>query len=106
MRKLLAITGAVLILACGSDKSTSPKTGELIFKLDAVTCVGTGTLELYIDGTSQGQYTMSAGSQKGFTVVAGPHTAGAREVGVGGYVWATQSATVPAGSTYSAVLAC
>lgn len=103
----LALLAVCLACGGGGDKATAPtQQGTLIFKLDPVTCVGTGAIELFVDGTSQGQYTFSPGTQKGFPVQAGPHTAGAREASAGGYVWPTQNVNVPANSTWTTLLVC
>jgi hypothetical protein len=98
---------AVVIAGCGGDDSTGPsQTGDLIFKTDANTCTGTGNVELFVDGTSQGTYTFSPGGTKGFNVSAGSHTAGAREIGGTAYQFPTLNVTVPASGSYTAVLVC
>lgn len=71
-----------------------------------MTCTGQGTVELFIDGSSKGQYTLAPGSTQTFEVDAGPHALGAREIGGGGFVWPTENATVPANSSYTALLVC
>ena len=112
MRRLIA-SGRVVIwlavaaaMACSKD-TTAPAVGTLYFKVDALTCSGTGTIEFFIDGTSRFTQTMSAGqTSQGTSVTAGSHTAGARETTVGGYVWPTQNVTVPANASYAAILTC
>lgn len=105
MRVLLML---FVLVACGGggDKVTAPQNGVLVFKLDPVTCTGSGTVEPFIDGTSQGQFPMTPGSQQSFTVQAGSHTAGAREIPTGGYVWPTQNVTVPANGSWTTLLGC
>lgn len=108
MRTVLwAALVAVTLTACGGDDGTGPApSGDVIFRVDPVTCTGQGTVELFIDGNSKGQYTMAPGSTQTFEVDAGPHALGAREIGGGGFVWPTENATVPANSSYTALLVC
>lgn len=109
--RLLSVAVALLTFAAcgGGDKSTGPSApqyGALIFRQDALSCPGYGTLELYVDGVSQGQYTSGPGAQKSFHVTAGSHTAGAREIGGSNYVFPTQNVNVPANSSFTAILVC
>ena len=106
--RAVAVALTVGLAACGSDSNEPavPTTGTLIFAVDPVTCLGSGTVELFIDATSQGSYVMSGGSQRSYTVSAGTHTAGAREIGGSAYVWPTQNVTVPAAGSYTATLVC
>src|SRR5690242_15777695 len=73
--------------ACTKDDNPTdpgPQTGTLVFKLDAASCTGQGTLELFVDGTSQGQWVFNAGDYKAFTVSAGTHSVAANEIGGAG----------------------
>ena len=108
MRHLLLCCVPLLLACGGSHDAAAPQMGTLSFKLDPVTCTGTGTIEPFIDGTSQGQFTFSPGVAQGFSVRAGSHTAGAREVPVtsGSYVWQSQTVSVPANGTYTTLLTC
>lgn len=105
---LAACLGTLSLGACGGDSNEpeQPAQGTLAFVLDAVTCTGSGTIELFVDGTSQGVYTYFPGNQRSFVVIAGSHTAGAREIGGGGYVWPTQSVFVPENTTYNLTMTC
>jgi hypothetical protein len=104
----LILLCALAVSACGGDESTGPtvQNGTLRFVLDQVTCTGSGSLELFIDATSQGTYSFSPGVSRSFTVQAGSHTAGAREIGGSGYAWPTGTVTVPVNNIYSLSLTC
>jgi hypothetical protein len=104
----LVLVCALAGSACGGDDSTGPtvQNGTLRFVLDQVTCTGSGSIELFIDGTSQGIYSFTPGAERSYTVQAGSHTAGAREIGGTAYVWPTQTIAVPVNSTYSLSLTC
>lgn len=107
MRNLFLGLAAAVLLGCGGDKATAPQTGEVIFKIDALTCTGTSSILFFVDGSQVGQQTLSAGqSSSPFEVDAGPHALGAREAASGGYVWPTTNATVPANTSYTATLTC
>lgn len=116
MKRLIAVLSLVAVIAaCGGDSTgpsappppPPPPTGALYFRVDALTCSGSGTIEFFIDGTSRFTQTLSAGqTSQGTTVVAGPHTAGARETIQAGYTWPTQQVSVPANGSYTAILTC
>jgi hypothetical protein len=112
MKAKFLMLGLVALLGAGAgcsggDKVTAPANGTVIFKIDAQTCTGAGTITFYIDGSAVGTETLAAGgSSKGYTTPAGTHVLGATEAGVGAYTWPSQTAAVPAGGTYTAVLTC
>lgn len=107
LRSLALLLAALTINACGGD-STGPtvQNGTLRFVLDQVTCTGSGNIELFVDATSQGSYAFTPGAERSFTVAAGSHTAGAREVGGSAYIWPTQTVSVPVNNTYNLSLTC
>lgn len=99
---LLLSTGA----GCSGDGISGPSSGSVLFKIDAQTCTGSGTITFFIDGSAVGTETLSTGAtSKAYTTTAGQHIVGARE-GTSGYTWPSQTVTVPAGSTYTALLEC
>jgi hypothetical protein len=107
--KGIAVFLLVAAAACGGDASPTepaPQFGTRTFRQDAATCTGTGVVELFVDGASQGRYTTGPGAQKDFQVAAGSHTTGAREIGGSNYVFPTQNVVVPANGTYITVLVC
>lgn len=107
MRRLLFVLATVMLIACGGDSATAPQNGTVYFKVDALTCTGSGQIALVIDGSIVGTETLAAGQQsQGYVTPAGQHILGARETASGGFVWPNQTATVPANSTYTAVLTC
>lgn len=90
-------------MACSKD-STAPAMGTLYFKVDALTCTGSDAIEFFIDGSSKGSQTLSAGqTSQGFSVSAGSHTVGAR---TSTFTWPTQTVTVPTNNSYTVVLTC
>jgi hypothetical protein len=108
-RSLTVGFSLMIAAACGGDSATGPAEqlfGDLIFRQDPVTCTGYGTVELFVDGASRGQYSTGPGAQRSFRVSAGPHTVGAREIGGTSYVFPTQNVAVPANGSYTAVLVC
>jgi hypothetical protein len=108
MRKRLAVIMLAVLAACGGDSGTQPSpTGTLIFRLDAQTCTGTGTLNFFLDGTNIGTATISAGQSQSFAnQPAGQHIAGASEARIGGYVWPSATVMIPVNGTYTQVLSC
>lgn len=107
MKKLFLGLTAALLIACGGE-STAPQIGEVMFKVDGLTCTGTSSIQFFIDGSLVGQQTLSAGGQSSsaFTVDAGPHTVGARDAVSGGFVWPTSNITVPSNTSYTTTLTC
>jgi hypothetical protein len=110
MKRWMAVLATVLALAnagCGGDDNTGPSstTGQLVFKSDESTC-GAGNAELFVDGSSMGIYAFDPGDIVPFTVSAGSHTAGAREVGGSQLQFPTQNVSVPASSSYTYVMVC
>lgn len=115
MRRLLG--GLIVVLTMGCSKSdsatgpTAPTTGVVVFKLDANTCtasIGSTPISVifYIDGSTVGTATVSVTqSSPPYTVSAGSHVLSARLANTG-YQWANITATVPARTTYAAVLLC
>lgn len=106
MRRLALLLA--LAVACGGDSGTNPqRIGTLIFRLDAQTCTGSGQLNFFLDGATIGTATLSAGQDKAFpNQPAGQHIAGASETRTGGYVWPSQTVTIPEGSSFTTVLTC
>ena len=108
-RRGIAVVLLVGSAACSGDSSPTAPTiqyGNLIFRQDAATCTGSGVLELFVDGASQGQYTTGPGAEKVFQVTAGSHTAGAREIGGSNFIFPTQNVVVPANGSWTSVLVC
>lgn len=106
---LPALTTALVIgsAACANDAAAPDSgTGTLVFKLDPASCVGHGTLELYVDGVSQGQYLFNAGDIRSFSVLSGAHTVAAQEIGGNGWSWPTQTVFVDSDATMTELLKC
>ena len=96
----------VIVPLAGCEDLTGPETGTLFFKIDALTCTGEGAIEFFIDGTSVGIEVLGGGdTSTGFTVSAGSHTAGARDL-TGVVIWPTFNVIVPANSSFTIVLTC
>lgn len=95
----------VLVAAC-AKYSTGPAVGQIVFKLDPVTCVDSSLIDLFIDADSLGRFSFGPGTQRPFTVLAGNHTTRANAVPAGGLVWPTQNAPVTANAAHVALLAC
>lgn len=113
MRKLLTGIAVVLLGACGGSDggTTAPpvaQVGTVIFRLDTQTCVGTGNINFFLDGKLIGTGTLTVGGadQAFGGQPAGSHIVGASETKAGGYTWPSQTATIPANSSYTAVLKC
>lgn len=113
MKFVLRVTLPVVLLvlaACGGSDATSPAKGSVVFKIDALTCTGTASIDLFIDGTQVGTETLSAGgSSKAYTATTGTHAVAARTTNAtanSGRTWPTTTATVPANGTYTALLTC
>lgn len=107
VKRLVLLFAILTLAACGADKSTAVQTGTVSFRVDNLTCVGTSSINFYIDGALVGTETLSAGqSSSPFRVRAGPHTAGAQEATPSGYTWPNQNINVPVDANYTALLAC
>lgn len=112
-RSLITCAVTLTVLACGGggDASTAPAptTGAVYWKLDGATCsVSTPvSIQFFIDGSNVGTESLSSASaqSKGYTTSAGQHVLGARLSNTG-VAWGSITATVPAGSSYTAVLPC
>lgn len=105
-RRFIVVALAVALAACGKDSPTQPQKGTLSFRTDPASC-GAGTVELFIDGVSQGAFVFNPpGSFRDFEVTAGSHTAGAKEVGGTGLIFPSATVTVPANGKYTQVLIC
>lgn len=75
----LCACGVVGVYGCGPTTTTvAPDPGQVAFQKDS-TCADTTNTELFIDGVSQGQFTMRPGSLQGFNKTAGTHLAEAIE---------------------------
>lgn len=54
LRSLFTALLVATLVGCGGDDGpTGPALGTLFFKVDELTCTGTGTIEFFIDGTSR-----------------------------------------------------
>jgi hypothetical protein len=91
-----------------SNVVSPPATGTLIFRLDSQSCTGGGTINFFLDGKPIGTGTLVVGGadQVFANQPMGAHIAGASEVRANGYTWPSQNVTIPAGSSFTAVLKC
>jgi hypothetical protein len=107
MRKIALLLALVAVTACGSDSSTAPKAdATVVFKIDALTCTGSGAIEFFIDGSPVGTETLSAGqSSQGYRTSGGQHILGAR-LANSSFIWPNTTVTVPAGGTFNELLPC
>lgn len=106
-RDAMLLLLCALTLACGGGSTAPAPTGTLIFRLDAQTCTGTGTLTFFLDGTTIGTATLSAGQSQSFPgQPTGQHVAGASETRAGGFTWAPQVVTIPPNASLTHVLVC
>jgi len=81
--------------------------GNVRWTVDAQTCVGSATIDLFVDGARVGSETLAAGgTSRSYTVIAGTHVLGASESNNAGYVWPSQSFPVTAGGTSTQILLC
>lgn len=111
-RLATAVVSSVLacfLAACGSDSSATEPTvasSHVVFKIDALSCVGSGTIQLFIDGSVVGTETLSAGqSSQSYTTSGGSHVLGAR-LANSTYIWPSTTVMVPVGGTFTAVMPC
>lgn len=105
---MLALCALATVAACGSDSTAPapPPTSQFNFKIDALTCVGSGTILFFLDGSQIGAQAMSAGSSSSsFTTSPGPHTVGARAAD-NTFVWPTSNHSFPPNTLYTVVLTC
>lgn len=106
VKRLLAVS-LFALAACGGTDATAPEQGGVLFKVDALTCVGTGSITFFIDGSAVGTQTLSGGQEsQTFITTVGDHAVGARENGGTGYVWPTQTITVVAKQIRTELLTC
>ena len=89
---------------CGSIAGPSAGNGQLLFQKDSASCADTVNTELYIDGVSQGQFTMRPGSIVGFTEPAGTHVVDATERAGLLRKFPTQAVVVSTGGSASYVM--
>jgi hypothetical protein len=77
---LMALCAGAVLSAVNCDKAPAPPpgVGVLAFQKDTA-CTDTTNTELFVDGTSQGTFTMHPGSITGFNEPAGTHLAHAIE---------------------------
>jgi hypothetical protein len=101
----IALISILFLGACGGGDSIGPSTGTLTVQFDAATC-HVGKAEILIDATSQGAFIWTSGQSRDWSVAAGSHTVGAREVGGSLFVWPVQHVTVPGGGTFNAIFTC
>jgi hypothetical protein len=97
MRRLVMVLCAgILWGADGCDKlpAPAPQMGQLVFQKDS-SCADTVNTELFVDGVSQGQFTMRPGSMQGFNETAGQHFAKANELAGLMRQFTSQTVTVP-----------
>jgi len=93
-----------LFAAC-SDSSGPSGQGTLVFS--AASNCPNGIVELSIDKAVKGQYTMAPSATiQSFSVSAGQHTGGARQIGGQGFVWDSLAVIVPANRSVGLRLTC
>ena len=109
MRRLLALL-ALATLACGGDTTTAPPAVQSVavtFKVDAQTCSGSATLNLFIDGNTVGSETLTAGgTSKAYQTTASSHILGAAVANTGGRTWGPSSVNLAGLGTYTHLLIC
>jgi hypothetical protein len=106
---VVALCAGILMSADGCRSISSPADrgqGQLLFQKDSVSCADTTNTELYIDGVSQGQFTLRPGSIVGFTEPAGTHIVDATERAGLLRKFPTQAVVIPTGGTASYVMTC
>ena len=105
---VLALCAGVLVGAfgCGPIAGAGPAMGFLVFQKDSASCADTTNTELFIDGVSQGQFTMRPGSATGFTESANTHLASATEVAGKLRQFPSQAVAVPAGGQGIYIMTC
>ncbi|MDP3775813.1 MAG: hypothetical protein Q8Q85_16260 [Gemmatimonadales bacterium] len=108
MRRWAMVLGAAAALGASAClPSTDPgPTGRLLYRRDSATCTSPSTTELFINGTSLGQYVIAPGGQQGFNVAATTHIVNATEVGATARQFLAQAVNVPAGGSAVYVMAC
>lgn len=114
MKSALRVASLIVFLGflagCSTSDITGPDKGAVVFKVDAQTCGGTASIDLFIDGSLVGTEQMSSGSSsKAYTATAGQHIVGAHTTNAtatSGRVWPSATVTVPANATYTALLTC
>jgi hypothetical protein len=108
--RALSVLAMLALPACGAaDSATGPTPTPSYAKwtVDAQTCTGSDVVSLFVDGTAVGSETLAAGgSSKLYQVQAGSHVIGATEARVGGFVWPSQTVSIPSGQTFTQVLTC
>ena len=102
---MLGLSVLAFAAGCGSDDPSGPSTGTLNVSFDPASC-NPGTAEIFVDGQTQGAYFWTPGQQRGWTVSAGSHALGAREVGGTLFIWPSQTVNVPSGGSFNAVFTC
>lgn len=81
--------------------------GNVRWTVDAQSCIGSATIDFFVDGGRVGSETLTAGgTSRSYAVVAGTHVLGASVSNGAGYVWPSQTEPVPSGSTFTLVLKC
>ena len=106
---VMALCACILMVTngCRSVSSSSDVgQGQLVFQKDSATCADTVNTELYIDGLSQGQYTMHPGSIVGFTRSAVTHIAQATERAGKLRQFPSETVAVPDGGAGYYVMTC
>ena len=91
--------------ACDKLQAPPPDMGELDFQKDS-SCADTTNTELFVDGVSQGQYTMRPGSLVGFSKTAGTHLANATELAGLMRKFASEAVVVPPLGEVAYVMKC
>ena len=103
--KRIVVGLAVLLTACGGDSPTAPSTVSLYFKVDAQTCIGTASVNFYVDGSLAGTESMPAGStSKAYAVGKGAHVIGASVANTNSRIWGPYNVTLS--GDFTQVLAC
>lgn len=95
----------LLVLGCGGDSTGPAPEGSIAVQFDVASC-NPGTAEVYIDNVNQGAYFWVPGQSRSWTVDAGNHVVGAREVGGSQLVWPSQTTTVRANATSNILFTC
>lgn len=108
--RLCAALLLVVLAACGGSDSTSPSgpsPSVVTFKIDAQTCSGTATINFFIDGSTVGSESLTAGSSsKGYSTTQTSHVLGASVANTNGRVWGPITVNLTNIATYTQVLVC
>lgn len=106
--RAIYVIGALLCVAisCGDSTAPTPMTA-VRFKVDKQTCVGTATLNFFVDGSQVGSGTLAAGdSSSVFRVTSASHTLGANYANIGGRGWGPFTVDLTDYESWTQLLTC